>query len=319
MDWDSDLLYNKAKLYAERAHEESVDSALFGLWMSLSLELLARAAISHTHPVLLADPQNHENILYAFGVVPKTPVKSVPAKALFTRCSLLVNGFTDKMSVHCLIVAERRNEELHSGIAAFENIDNAKWLPMTYEVMEVLLAHLGRDFPDFLGEYSAGALESLKDREANIKQEVQKKIGIAKSGYEKLSSEEKTATDAEARVKTTVWRKESRLRQKTSCPACGNESVVSGEVVGRSPVRIDEDDLTISREVRVLPNKLQCAFCGLLLTSFQELREAERGTIYVVYEVEEPIEFFGIDPEEHINIDDLMRRYAEDYYGYNNE
>ena len=66
MDWDSTLLYNKAKLYAERAHSEPVESALFALWMSLALELLARAALSRIHPVLLADPREQDPIHYVF-------------------------------------------------------------------------------------------------------------------------------------------------------------------------------------------------------------------------------------------------------------
>ena len=71
MDWSSDSLYSKAKLYAQRANDEPVDSALFGLWMSLSLELLARAALAQIHPALLADPKEPDNIQYAFGIIPK--------------------------------------------------------------------------------------------------------------------------------------------------------------------------------------------------------------------------------------------------------
>lgn len=90
-------------------------------------------------------------------------------------------------------------------------------------------------------------------------------------------------------------------------------------VVGRSPVRIDEDSAAITREVRVLPNKLHRAFCDLILLSFQELREADWGTIYTVQE-EDPIEFFGIDPEEYIDVNEIIRRYGEEeMYGYNNE
>lgn len=111
MDWTSDALYNEAKLYAERAHNEDPDSALFGFWMSLSLELLARAAIAQIHPVLLADPQQQDNIQYAFGINPKSAPKSIQAKTLFARCSVFIEGFTDKMSGHCLIMADRRNTE----------------------------------------------------------------------------------------------------------------------------------------------------------------------------------------------------------------
>ena len=144
MDWASDTLYSKAKLYARRAHDERIDSALFGFWMSLSMELLARAALASIHPALLADPREPDNIQYAFGIVPKGVPKSIQAKALFARCSVFITDFTDKMSGHCLIMADRRNAELHSGVAAFEGIDNSGWLPSTYEVIEILLNYLKR-------------------------------------------------------------------------------------------------------------------------------------------------------------------------------
>src|ERR1700678_1100528 len=57
MDWSSESLYNKSKLFAERAHNEPVDSALFGFWMSLAVEMLGRAALAYVHPALLADPK----------------------------------------------------------------------------------------------------------------------------------------------------------------------------------------------------------------------------------------------------------------------
>src|ERR1700678_2883633 len=107
MEWDSDLLYEKAKLFAQRAHNEPVESSIFAFWMSISLEILARAALAQIHPVLLADPREQDNIHYAFGINPKGLPKSIPAKALFARCSILVHGFTDKMSAHCLIIADR--------------------------------------------------------------------------------------------------------------------------------------------------------------------------------------------------------------------
>jgi hypothetical protein len=320
MDWKSAPLYNKAKLYANRAHSEPVDSALFAFWMSLAVELLARSALSRIHPVLLADPREQDNIHYAFGIVPKTVPKSIPAKALFARCSVFISGFTDKMSAHCLIIADRRNSELHTGAAAFEDIDNSKWLPATYEVLEVLLTHLKHDFLDFLGDHAAVAIETLKDRRDTIKKEVQDKLAVSRRYYQGLTAEAQKDASLAAGQKIALWMKESWLRRKEHCPACDNTAVIGGETVGRSPVRIDEDSNSISREVRVLPNKLRCAFCSLVLNSFQELREADRGTIFTVEETEDPIEFFGINPEEYIDIGELISRYGEEEYGgYDNE
>jgi hypothetical protein len=320
MDWESQSLYNKAKLYAERAHAESPDSSLFALWMSLSLELLARAALSHIHPVLLADPREQDNIHYAFGIIPKSIPKSIPAKALFARCSVFIDGFTDKMSAHCLVIADRRNAELHSGAAAFEGIDNSKWLPLTYEVMEVLLAHLRRDFADFLGDHGNAAVETLRDRRDSIKKDVQEKIAASRRFYGMLLMEERELIATGAVRDISSWLKESKLSKQCRCPACTNMALITGEAVGRSPVRIDEDANSICRQVRVLPNRLFCPFCKLALASFQEVQEAGLGTLYTLEEHEDPIEFFGIDPEEYIDVDDIVRRYGQDMYeGYQNE
>src|SRR6266403_2117439 len=199
MDWSSESLYGKAKLYAQRAHDEPVESAQFGFWMSLSLELLARAALAQIHPVLLADPKEPDNIQYAFGIIPKNVPKSIQAKALFARCSVFIAGFTDKMSGHCLIMADRRNSELHSGAAAFEGIDNSKWLPSTYEVIDVLLTHLKRDFTDFLGDdHGPVAVEALRDRRETIKKEVQEKLAAARKFYADQTPEWKTERSASA-------------------------------------------------------------------------------------------------------------------------
>jgi len=245
--------------------------------------------------------------------------KSIPAKALFARCSILIHGFTDKMSAHCLIIADRRNSELHSGVAAFEEIDNSKWLPATYEVMEILLAHLKRDFADFLGDHEGVAVETLKDRRDTIKKDVQQKLAAARKSYEEQTPEQKEEKAAAVAVATENWLKGQRLRRKSTCPACGNTAVISGETVGRSPVRIDEEANVISREVRVLPNRLRCASCNLLLTSYQELKEADLGSIYTIGEEEDPITFFGIEPEDYVDVEEIIRKYGEDYAGYDNE
>jgi len=321
MDWSAESLYNKAKVFAVRALDESIESALFGFWMSLTLEMLARAALAHIHPALLADPREPDNIQYAFGVIPKGVPKSIQAKALFARCSVFVPGFTDKMSGHCLIMADRRNSELHSGAAAFEGIDNSKWLPSTYEVLEVLLNHMHRDFTDLLGEgHAKFAAKMLEDRRNTMKRDVQEKIAAAKKYFGNLSSQSKAELPEKAGPAITKWVKENRLRRNCTCPACTLPAGMSGETVGRTPVRINEEDGTIQREVRVLPNVLMCPSCGLDLKGYQEMNEAGLGTIYTIEEEEDPIEFFGIVPEEHVDIESLLRDYAADQYAdYRNE
>ena len=318
MDWSADALYGKAKIYAARAHNEPVASPLFAFWMSLSLELVARAALATIHPALLADPKEPDNIHYAFGVQPKNPPKSIPVKAVFARCSIFITDFTDQMSGHGLLIANRRNDELHSGAAAFENIDNAAWLPSTYEVIEVLLIHMKRNFDDFLGrEHGPIAVGMLKDRKASIRSDVEKKLAAARKAYAVRPEDWKRDRPAAVNDKVDRWLKADKLRRPCECPACKNDAFMVGEVVGRTPVRVDEEQGIILREARVLPNNLACPFCLLKLVGYQELLMAGRGAIYQVTEEEDPIEFFGIVPEDHVDMDRMMRDYM--YEEYNNE
>lgn len=318
VEWSRDSLYNKAKLFIRRAHNEDLESSLFGFWTCLSLELLARASLSQIHPALLADPKEPDNIQFAFGKSPKATPKSIAAKALYARCSVFIEGFTDMMAGHCLVMAERRNSELHTGAAVFEATKTSSWLPQTYEVMDILLHHLNVDFDDFIGgEHKAFAQDILKDRKEGIKKEVQDKLSSAKKEFDKKTLEWKAE-----RLNTTTpirdqWIAQSRLRKGCDCPACKSKAVISGESVSRGPVKIDEASGKISREVRVLPNAIFCPLCDLALSGYQQVREAGLGEIYTVIETEDPIEFFGIDPEEHVDIDRIIREYHEE--DYNNE
>ena len=307
MDWNSELLYNKAKLYCQRAHDEPLASSLFGFWTSLALELLARSALAKIHPVLLADPREPENIHYAFGVNPKGPPKSVPAKAVFARCSVLVPSFTDRMSTHCLSLAERRNSELHSGAAAFSSLDNSKWLPATYEVFEVLLSHLGRSFTDLLGaDHGKTAVDMLADRRDSIEKEVKDRLAMAGKKFRALSTEDQKLSSETALTAIASWLRSHRIGRRVECPACGSPAGIAGETTGRSPVKIDESTGIIMRDVRVLPNALRCPACSLELDGYQELRSVDLGSLYSVLEEVDPIEYFGIIPEDYVDIDSLV-------------
>lgn len=318
MDWAADVLKAKACLYGKRAHDQQIQSALFGFWMTLSLELLARAALAKIHPVLLADPREEGNLHYAFGITPKGNVKSVQAKTVFARCSVLVPGFTDQMSAHCLILADRRNRELHTGAAAFEGLDASTWLPQTYEVMEVLLTHLSDDFTGLFGAEQARVAQAmLKDRRTQIKADVQNKISEARRVFTALGGEEKSTLISKGQEALNIWVARSPLRKSTKCPACGFNAALAGESQSRGPVHIDEKKGTITRELRVLPHALNCPVCKLKLSGYQELLEAKIGQVFTTKEEEDPIEFFGIVPEDHVDIDELIRSHFEP--DYNNE
>jgi hypothetical protein len=185
-------------------------------------------------------------------------------------------------------------------------------------VIDVLLAHLGSSFDDFIGEdHKSFAIDMLKDRKDGIKKEVLDKLSAAKNGFDKQTLEWKADRLAATTPIREGWVAQSRLRRGCVCPACKSRAVMGGESVSRGPAKIDEGSGMISREVRVLPNTLACPLCSLTLAGYQQMREAKLGDIYTVVDTEDPIEFFGIDPEELVDLDKMMREYHE--VEYNNE
>ena len=53
--WFEEALFAKAVLYVERMEAEPPDHWQYAFWSALALELLARAALAHISPTLLAD------------------------------------------------------------------------------------------------------------------------------------------------------------------------------------------------------------------------------------------------------------------------
>jgi len=65
--WSSEALFSKALLYVEEMERYTADDWQFGLWASLSLELIARASLSHISPTLLASRKDWRNVHHALG------------------------------------------------------------------------------------------------------------------------------------------------------------------------------------------------------------------------------------------------------------
>lgn len=86
--WSEEALFGKALLYVEQMDSHTASDWQFGFWSALSLELLARAALAHISPVLLADARNWRNLTHAIGADPTTKKfspASVSTKEVFDR------------------------------------------------------------------------------------------------------------------------------------------------------------------------------------------------------------------------------------------
>src|SRR5262245_42046952 len=78
--WDSEKLWLKAKLFIDCANEQDQSSPEIAFWTALSLECLARSALTFVHPALNADPREDTNVLYGFGYNLTAKPRSLPAR-----------------------------------------------------------------------------------------------------------------------------------------------------------------------------------------------------------------------------------------------
>jgi hypothetical protein len=293
--WDEQLLWAKAGLYVEEAQKYERDSWLFSFWATLSLEMLARAALSHIHPVLLASSNDRDcmNLLYALNQTdklasPLTP-RSIDISEVFSRCEQLIPEFVKEHQKFCNGLLGMRNEELHSGGTPFNDLDVQKWLPRFYECCTVLLAALGKTLEDLVGKEEAQAgrkmIEAVNDQAA--KEVVGEIKAFAKVWESKPEKERKAAS---ALSESTARRSDGHV---VKCPACESKALLQGEIISSLPPEIG-DDAIITREV-ILPTLFICSACGLRVQGHNRLHAAGLSSTFTKTAVHDPIEYYGIE------------------------
>lgn len=286
--WNYDALWQKAKVYMDRALSEEREGPLFPFWAALALELLARATLAKVHPALLAEP---DCILMAFGhdIGDKVP-KSVMAKTVFLRCQRIVPGFGETELKACMSIIERRNEELHSGTLAFEEFPTRVWLSSFYRICKLLLTAQGQSLASFLGNDEADAADKMiVTSEKETLATVQKAIAVKKSEFERLESAEQERRRSVADASSREF--EDTSKRLETCPACGARAVVTGERVRVGTERLEGDSMY--RDVAFLPTKFRCWSCELELSGHASLHAAGLGGQYSITESYDPVEYYG--------------------------
>jgi hypothetical protein len=293
--WDEQILWAKSKSYMDRALEEERESWLFPFWASLSLELLARTALSHRSPLLLADTKGGDgrhHLYYALNVPPKIQnyiPQSIISTEVFARCEDLIPEFTGEQRKLCKEMLGLRNAELHSGDAPFHDLDPQTWQPRFYECCTVLLKSFGRKLVDFVGPSEAKAAEKMiKSMNDKAAKQVMADIAVSKKWWASKSSKEKTKA---GEIAATTARRS--LGHVVKCPACGSNALVRGEEVSVLSTQI-EGDYVVSRTV-MLPVRFDCAACGLTIRGHNRLHAAGMGSTFTRTDRHSPMDYYGFE------------------------
>jgi ribosomal protein L37AE/L43A len=319
MIWERDPLWTKAKLFFERAFEQPADDPQYGLWCSLGLELLARAAVASISPTLLAEPdREHKNLLHALGAGPKmsSPV-SISVSQVLAHCQGLFEGFTKEDFIASMALINRRNAELHSAEAAFDGYPSKQWLPSFYHSCSSLVTALGETLESLFGADQARiATEILKQSKEGVEGRVKASIAAYKRVFDAKSEAERQNAGEDAMSQTVKLVNERH--HKVTCPSCGSDATVEGDAFG--PERLDHEDGDIVVRQSVSPRIFKCHACGLKLTGYAELDVADLGGTYTRRTTISPEDYYGLIDPETADMSEYVDKYMADMANeYDNE
>jgi hypothetical protein len=224
--WSSEALFNKALLYVGEMERHNVEDWQFGFWSSLSLELLARAALAYISPALLANSKNWRNVYHALGHAPTTKdftPNSVVTGEVLLMLKELVPGFTKELYESCSIHCAHRNAELHSGEERFRGLGTSVWLPKYYASCEVFLKSIEKNLSDLFADPKT-AEEMIAALKETAEKAVAQEIKIHIEMWSDKTSDEQQLAIAQAATSAT-----RNLGHRTKCPACSNTALLRGQ------------------------------------------------------------------------------------------
>ncbi len=321
MSWEREPLFNKSIIFFEKAYEEDKEEPYFGLWCAMGLELLARSAVSHISPTLLAEPdRDHKNLLHALDLgSAKSQRKSLGTSQVLNLCQNLIPDFTDANLRTASAIINRRNEEVHSGAAAFEEYPTQKWIAGFYKCCNILCEFQDETLTTLFGE------DIKKEADLIIAEIEEEVIGKTKSS---IAAHKRVFDGKDADVKEELSEEATKASNKLSyrghhrveCPACGCTATVFGEPYGSDNVQNNEDEIIVRQSI--LPTSFSCTACELKLTGYSSLVAAGIANHYTRRNTYTPEEYYDmINPDDS---DTITRIYEElnppdDYWGWSNE
>jgi len=317
---DPYALEAKARLYVGRGLEHSRESSRFAFWFHLAIEPLARAAIAQIHPVLLADGKAGNpaaSQAAALGVDVAEPFRSAGLHHVLNLCGRVLQPFTGEEQAAAQRLAERRNTEMHTGDAVFEDLALSDWYTDFARVAVALSAATGRELRDFLGrEEAAIARAELIEEDRAVTAQVKQAIGRANHRVAAWADAERTHRESAVRA---IGSSLGPYGREHTCPACGTAAVVRGDVAARGSTRLEPDTNELYETLVVVPTVFRCPLCELQLDGRAELRAGRVGDPFTVAAEVDPVEFHGIDVADEAQRAGLYVVDPADEMGYQDE
>ncbi|MFE7421120.1 hypothetical protein [Rhodococcus sp. NPDC057529] len=277
--YDEQALWMKAKLFLSHAmdDDEPRDFDERGLWASLALELLAKAALARVSPVLIASPsEDGTNLLIASGLVDgDARFTSVAAHTLMSRSSKAFRPFDEKEAG---AIMRARNNYLHGGAAAFTKIPADAWWPRFWAQAIILVHAQDKDLEDLVGLDRVSVVENhLTQNKKNIEHRVEMLISRAKqrlAQYQSGNLSSKVAAEWTKPVHLTAGLSHSG---EGTCPACGDTGTLEGEDVLTTETKyeqLSEEDYDVWVDLTISADYFSCPTCRLILDSWELISAA---------------------------------------------
>ncbi|HAU3628993.1 TPA: hypothetical protein F7136_16570 [Legionella pneumophila] len=317
MGWDRESLWTKSRLYFERALNTDREDDSFGLWCSMGLELLARSAIAKFSPTLLAEPdKDHKYLLIALDLgSAKISRKSIPTNQVLSLCKTLIPSFTEEELKLASALTGRRNEELHSGTAAFQEYSTQQWIAGFYKCCKILAESQSENLTNLFGDDEAKIAEAvIKDVADEVKTKIQNDIAAYKKVFNEKEEIEKSELKEKAEKQSEIMSHKKHHRVK--CPACESAAIVQGDTYGKEQIEHKEGEIVVRQSV--IPTQFSCIACGLKLSGYGVLSAPNLGNHFTHRTHYTPEEYYDlIDPHDT----ETLRSYAEDhgYYHFSND
>jgi hypothetical protein len=259
--WGSDDFVGKAMVYGRRASATDADEVARGLFLSICLEMLAKALLAKEHPAFIANTDKIEAALKTTS----SPInaKTLPLSQVMDRLVIVHPGLRHRLVEDLKKFIAERNSEMHSSEHSFESRGEKQWLPLVVNGIGHLADLLGKSEHSFITaalilKSSDYQNQNSAEREARVDDAIK----VAKNYWNGLPAAQKSLLSASAKVEN--------YNERLACPACESNLTVA---VGTNPIDSslaqkngELERLNVFEVIRV-----RCTACGFALNDPYEI------------------------------------------------